>query len=167
MAEKFEKLCEEIVNRSVASTWQDARSEWSMIYVTREEGGGASCLCGNTPIKELCIIENHMNGNIAVVGNVCINQFLGFRTDLIIDAIDRIKKDDTKTISADALAFLEMHDVLNAAEHKFTVDKMNTSGLHLTDKQIAFRKSVNRKILRWFDKRRAELQERKRAKSRS
>lgn len=160
----FEVLREEILKRSDAQTWQAAKKEWNMIYVTREESGTARCLCGHAPIKELCVIENLVNGNTAIVGNVCIHKFLGFRPDLIIDSIDRIAEDDTRTISTDALAFLKVHDVLNPREYEFTEQRMHKNAGKMSESQLNFRRSVNRKILGWFEKRRRELQARKRAR---
>ncbi len=48
------QLATEIIKRSVARTWDEAKTEWSLyeIYETDEP---ETCLCGHFPIIELCV----------------------------------------------------------------------------------------------------------------
>ncbi|NGX32780.1 MAG: hypothetical protein K1060chlam4_00832 [Candidatus Anoxychlamydiales bacterium] len=71
------QLPAEIIALSRAKTWVAAVQEWDLDYIERLEAGedSESCLCGNTPIIELCHIINTKTQNTAVVGNHCIQKF--------------------------------------------------------------------------------------------
>ena len=60
------KLITEILERSVAQTWDEARREWSL-YEVYEADEPETCLCGHFPIIELCVLRNRRNGIQATV----------------------------------------------------------------------------------------------------
>ena len=49
------KLISEIISRSVADQWEEAKQEWTLkqIYMADEP---EICLCGHYPIIECCIL---------------------------------------------------------------------------------------------------------------
>jgi hypothetical protein len=57
-----------ILERSVATHWDEASREWglSTVYFADEP---EACLCGQFPIIELCVLANAKNGAEAIVGN--------------------------------------------------------------------------------------------------
>jgi hypothetical protein len=50
------QLITEILARSVAQTWDEARREWSL-YEIYEAYEPETCLCGHFPIIELCVLR--------------------------------------------------------------------------------------------------------------
>lgn len=100
----FKLLQENILALSSASDWETARKEWKLIDIM-EVDEPETCLCGHSPIIEVCTIKNNVTGNVADVGNRCVKRFLGFRSDLIFTAIKKVRKDNTKSLNADAIAF--------------------------------------------------------------
>ena len=77
------KLIEEIIALSEASNWDEAKREWALLHVYREDDP-LTCLCGHFPINEICVIGNMKNGREAIVGNVCVKKFMGLPSDLIL-----------------------------------------------------------------------------------
>ena len=65
------QLAQEIIDRSNATNWDEAKLEWKLEEVYCEDEPDV-CLCGHFPIMELCVLHNKHNGNRAVVGNVCV-----------------------------------------------------------------------------------------------
>ena len=70
-------LPERITELSVAQDWLIARIEWHFeyLYVSEEP---ETCLCGNTPIFNICVIKNTKNKCVIEIGNECVKNFLGF-----------------------------------------------------------------------------------------
>lgn len=89
------KLTQAILQRSVASNWDEAKLEWNLedMYEADEPD---TCLCGHTPIIELCILRNRLNNNDALVGNCCVKKFIGLPSDKIFQALRRVRKDTEK-----------------------------------------------------------------------
>lgn len=67
-----ELLRQQVVEASIADTWDDAKLEWSLITIFDEPEG--TCACGHE-IAQHCVIRNKHNTNELIVGNVCINHF--------------------------------------------------------------------------------------------
>jgi hypothetical protein len=65
------QLTTEIIARSVATTWDAAKLEWSLLEVYEAEEP-ETCLCGHFPIIELCVLSNRRNQAEATVGNCCV-----------------------------------------------------------------------------------------------
>lgn len=151
----FSQLAEGIIARSNARTWEAARAEWQLIYIT-EGHAETACLCGHNPIKNLCILQNRLNGNTEIVGTVCVKKFLGYRPDLVWDALQRVKADPSVSINGDALEYLLMNKApLTEWEVEFLSDTMKKRSL--SGKQLEIRERVNGKILRWHEGRRGDM----------
>ena len=67
-------LAAAITEMSISDTWE-AKFEWELedVYKSREP---EACLCGHSPIHELCYIRNKFNDNLALVGNVPVERNL-------------------------------------------------------------------------------------------
>jgi len=140
----FIQLKREILLRSRSQDWEAAKSEWRLVDVS-EADEPETCLCGHYPIIELCAIHNGVTGKSTTVGNVCVKRFLGLRSDLVFASIKRIRKDEEKGINAHAASLFFQRGILNQWEYDFSQDTFKKR--NLTDKQLAKRVDINRKIL--------------------
>src|SRR5258708_39676889 len=96
------QLTNEILGRSVARTWDEAKLEWSLLEVYEAEKP-ETCLCGHFPIIELCVLHNRHNRVQVTVGNCCVKKFIGLPSDKIFQAVKRIRKDQSKSLNAEAI----------------------------------------------------------------
>ena len=114
-----------------------------MIYVSEEP---QTCLCGHFPIINICVILNLLNKNKTEVGNCCINKFLGIDTgDKILPSINRLKRDLSKSMSSESLAYLYDKGVISKKEYDFYFDIRKKRNLSL--KQESFKQSINKKLI--------------------
>ena len=54
------KLSKGIIALSQASKWSQAKLEWQLDHIYKEEEPD-TCLCGHYPINEICILKNKLN----------------------------------------------------------------------------------------------------------
>jgi hypothetical protein len=137
------KLTEEIVSLSVADKWEMAKTEWDLSSISFAEEF-ENCLCGH-PIIELCEIINKKNQNVAIVGNCCVNKFMGLPSDLIFQAVKRIKKDIEKSLNGEAIELAYSKNWINSWEYEFYCDTSRKR--NLSEKQMTTRIKINEKIL--------------------
>lgn len=137
------RLTQEIIELSQSTNWDAAKLEWKLetIYEADEP---EHCLCGHFPIIEVCILRNQMNLNLATVGNCCVKKFIGLPSDKIFQAIKRVRKDDEKSLNAEAIAYAHEKAWINDWERDFYLDVMRRRKLSL--KQIDKKKQVNQKL---------------------
>jgi hypothetical protein len=144
MAERF-KLFEEILALSESQDWDIARMEWELTDITIEYN--ETCLCGHSPISELCHIRNTENGNRTFVGNHCVNKF---REDLemgaIFSAVKKVKKDKTASFSSAAIEYFRERGWLNDWEYGFYTDIYRKRS-RMSEKQWTHKEKINKKIL--------------------
>ncbi|MDR7121541.1 hypothetical protein [Rheinheimera soli] len=138
------KLTEEILNRSQAQIWDIAQLEWSL-YQIYEAEEPETCLCGHFPIIEICTLHNKLNGQFATVGNCCVKKFIGLPSDLIFQAVKRVRKDNQKSLNAEAIKHAHEKGWINDWEYNFSIDTMRKRVL--TGKQLQTRMKVNEKML--------------------
>lgn len=138
------KLIEGIIALSVAKTWDEAKLEWDLKHVYREDEP-LICLCGHTPIIEICVLQNRQNGKSAIVGNVCVNKFLGLESDLIFAGLRRVAKDTSKALNAAATNYAHEQGWITDWEKEFSSDTNRKR--RLTAKQALKRAEINRRIL--------------------
>lgn len=74
------RLFEAVLELSESKKWEQAKKEWVLDRIELAEtediiDGAYSCLCGHTPLKDLCVIRNQLNGKEAIVGNCCVKRF--------------------------------------------------------------------------------------------
>lgn len=140
----FETLKRAILALSKATDWEVAKKEWKLVSIS-EADEPEQCLCGHSPIIELCTISNQITGNAVDVGNVCVKRFLGFRSDLIFASLKRIRKDIEASVGPDATAFFHKQGIINTWEYDFQQSTMRKR--KLTAAQLAKRVDINRKII--------------------
>jgi len=151
----FHKLQDGITALSNSKDWYQAKLEWQLKDIYQESG--RECLCGQNPIKNICVLENIHNGNISEVGNVCVNKFLGITSaSAIFTAINRCYKDLTKSMGKNAFHYMIVQSKhmnpnsdckLTAWEIDFYSDTLKKK--KLSEKQEKYRIKVNKKFLKF------------------
>jgi len=146
----FKLLKETILARSHATDWELAKKEWKLKHIY-EADEAETCLCGHTPIIEICVLSNTLNGQIAEVGNRCVKRFLGLRSDLIFAGIKRIRADISKALNTDSTVFFYNLGVITSWEYGFQNDTLAKRSMSL--KQLEIRHRINQKVLDHFERR--------------
>jgi hypothetical protein len=138
------RLIEEIISRSVAGTWEEAKLEWSLdvIFLAEEPG---TCLCGKFPIREMCVITNRLNGETAIVGNHCIRRFLTLSSDQLFASLRKIIKNPEAIPGTELVEFVHGKHWINDWERKFLTSVCQCR--RLSDKQKAIVSQINAKIM--------------------
>lgn len=148
MSENFERLKEEIINRSNSDDWNTAKLEWELSYIYRSDDRNEACLCGQNPIIELCVLRNNANGREAVVGNVCVKNFMGMHQgDKIFQAFRRVVKDNTKTLNEESIKYARQHGWITDWEQRFYLDTWRKRHTNLSDKQKTKRIEINNRVM--------------------
>ena len=137
------KLAEEIIGRSTANNWDAARLEW-VLYELYEAEEPDTCLCGHFPIIEICILQNKTNGNYATVGNCCVKKFIELSSDKIFQAVKRVRKDNERSLNAEAIQHSYDKGWINDWEWDFYLDTMRKR--NLSPKQRTKRIQINDKF---------------------
>lgn len=138
------RLTTEIVARSVSPIWDAAKLEWAL-HEVYEADEPETCLCGHFPIIELCVLRNKFNRGLATVGNCCVKKFIGLPSDLIFQAVKRVRCDVTKSLNAESLSHAIAKGWVNQWEHDFYLRVMRKR--NLTAKQSAKKSQINQKFM--------------------
>jgi hypothetical protein len=142
------KLSAEIVARSQSVAWDHAKREWSLVNVYEAEEP-KTCLCGHTPIVEICVLHNSVNGNHAEVGNCCVKKFMCIASHRIFDGIKRVRRDPAAALNEAAIDHASARGWITKWEENFLLDTKRKRVL--SHKQAATRVLINQKVLRQFD----------------
>lgn len=140
----FEHLRAEIIARSQAKTWEAALPEWRIDRIFWEQEP-ETCLCTHHPINEYCFLLNRLNGNEALVGNICVKRFMGMDSGSLFDGIKRIAEDETKALNEAAIDHAKAKGWINEWEYGFCVNTRRKR--NLTGKQLQKRIDINRTVL--------------------
>jgi hypothetical protein len=79
------------------------------------------------------------------VGNCCVKKFIGLPSDLIFKAVKRVRKDNQKSLNAEAVEHAFRKGWINEWEYSFSIDTMRKRVL--SAKQLQTRMKVNEKML--------------------
>ena len=139
------KLTQEIILLSEADLWDAAKIEWTLSEVYEAEEP-ETCLCGHFPIIEICVLKNKLNHNLAVVGNCCVKKFIGLPSDKIFQAVKRVRKDNEKSLNAEAIQHAFKKNWINEWERDFYLNIMRKRNLTTNQRNKKIR--VNEKMLR-------------------
>lgn len=138
------QLTSRLIALSVSDTWDEAKLEWGLDHVWREDEPD-TCLCGHFPIIEICLLLNRRNNNKAIVGNCCVKKFTNLPSDLIFQAVKRIQEDEERAINPETIDHAHQKGWINDWERRFymgTWRKRKLSGAQHTK-----RVQINQKIL--------------------
>ena len=141
------RLATEIVARSNAQVWAQAKGEWSLADVY-EADEPETCLCGHAPIIEICVLRNRVNSNLAEVGNCCVKKFMGIDSHLIFDGLKRVQQDLQSALNEAAIDHARSKGWIDGWEDAFLFNTRRKRAL--SPKQMAIRMRVNQKVLRLF-----------------
>lgn len=144
------KLIEEIIALSQSRNWDSAKLEWALESIYFGEGQD-SCLCGHFPIVELCQLKNKINQNTVIVGNYCVNKFLGLPSAQIFQAVKRIQEDTTKSLNAETIHHARTKGWIGDWEFNFYSNIFRKRSL--SEKQLNKKISINEKILKFITNR--------------
>jgi hypothetical protein len=138
-----EQLKQEIISRSDADTWDQARREWALseVYFASDPD---QCLCGQYPIIELCILKNQVNGGEAIVGNVCVRRFLRLPSNEIFTGLKRIQVKPTAALTEAAVRYAFERGWIDAWERDFYLDTRTKR--KMSERQAATRLRINEKV---------------------
>ena len=139
------QLATEITKLSDADQWDEAKLEWQLKEIYREDEP-LTCLCGHFPIIEICVLSNSKNGNEALVGNICVKKFLGLPSNKIFTAIKRITDDESAALNPEAIIHVYERGWIDEWKKKFYLDTWRKR--NLSNKQLAKRIGINQMVLR-------------------
>ena len=143
MSHNFENLKRHILPLSNSEEFYSAKNEWKLVDVEIQEDWD-NCPCGKD-IKELCYIQNQLNGNKTYVGNVCVNQFIGIQTGNLFAGLKRIAKDISANPNEDLIVHSYQLGYIYESEYKFLMQtKLKRK---LSDKQKAWKEKINKRIV--------------------
>ena len=149
MANDEDRLMEEIIKLSNAFNWNEAKGEWVLdgIYFADKP---AACLCGESPIVEVCVLKNKQNNNTVEVENVCVSKFLKIKSDDMFRSLEKIISKNEESVSAELIerSFSDM--TISAAERRFYFDIRYKR--ELTPKRAKWKREINLKIIKRFIK---------------
>lgn len=149
----FQKLCDEMITRSKATEWQQAKIEWDLEYVYTV-GEKQTCLCGHHPIFQICQLRNAVNRNLAEVGNVCVHKFLGMQSKRVFAALKRIRADINKPLNPKTLEMFVGLGTISAQDEAAYLEFWRKRKC-ITEEQAKLKLRVNKAILAYVDKRAA------------
>jgi hypothetical protein len=136
------KLTTELLKLSQSQKWDEAKLEWDLVDIERVEEP-EECLCGHYPILEICLIKNNKTNSESRVGNCCVKKFNN-KSDKIFRSVAKIRKDIEKSVNAETLELAIKNRWIGDKEYKFYMDILRKR--NLSDKQLAWKKSINQKI---------------------
>jgi len=143
MSRNFENLKAHILPLSEADDFNIARDEWKLVDVAMHDEFD-NCPCGKD-IKELCYIQNQINGNKTYVGNVCVNNFIGISTGNLFAGLKRIALDETANPNEDLIDHAYELGYIFENEYKFLMETRRKR--KLSPKQLAWKLKINRRII--------------------
>lgn len=138
------RLITEIIARSVAKKWDLAKQEWIIDRIYRDDPD--SCLCGHYPIVEICLLKNIKNGKRVIVGNCCVQKFIGLSSDKLFAAIKRVKANIEMPFNAEVIEYAFKKGYMDEKERIFYIETWRKRTL--SPKQIGWRASINRRVLK-------------------
>jgi hypothetical protein len=109
-------LFKEIIERSQADTWEEAKLEWKLDHINFASDedvvlGTYRCLCGHSPLKELCYIFNASSAITAMVGNCCVKKFMGeIESDKVFSAVKNKRVNKATIEHAFARGIISQHE---------------------------------------------------------
>jgi hypothetical protein len=90
------------------------------------------------------VLTNIKNSKEATVGNCCVKKFIGLPSDKIFQAIKRVRKDNEKSLNAEAIDHAFQKHWINDWEKSFYLDIMRKRNLQ--PKVLAKKIQINEKL---------------------
>ena len=109
-------LVREVLSKSVASVWEDAREEWVTKNIFKREG--SECLCGKYPVTKVIVLINECNGSEIEVGRCCAKKFFK-KEGAKFDVLSRVREDKDKSLTEDIIVQAYAEKVISEWEFNF------------------------------------------------
>ena len=138
------QLEEALLPLSKASTWREARQEWILRSIFRQDSP-QTCPCGHFPIYEICVLVNRHTRNTAEVGNVCVKKFLGIRSDRIFLGLRTALLDIEKAMTREAIEHAHAQSWITNRQYTFYIETIRKR--LLSQAQLNWRVAINRRVL--------------------
>jgi hypothetical protein len=139
-------LVSSILALSAADVWDEAKREWDLESVWFAEPDEPwRCMCGHSPIREVCVIRNRLTGHRAEVGNVCVTRFLGLPSGDLFAALKRVARNPAAALSPAAVEYAHGRGWMNDWERSFCLDTAKRR--KLSARQRAKRAEINTRVL--------------------
>lgn len=142
-------LVREILARSVATTWPDAKQEWELsgvVFSAPDDPG--TCLCGHFPIRERCVLTNRETGAEVVVGNVCVKKFLDhLGAEGLVADFRKIMRNHEAALGAKAIDYAYRQGWINDWERDFGLNTCRKRRRTPSPKERRKRAEINAKII--------------------
>lgn len=123
MSYNEEKLQAGIILLSTAKTWVEAKEEWFLFEIRKQPAGKPLvCLCGHSPILNISYFQNTTNNKTTFVGSCCAKRFMGWRPDLIIRGIERLKEDRLNPLNQAAIEFVKEQGWIDDDDYQYLMD---------------------------------------------
>uniref|UniRef100_A0AC34FQ89 Uncharacterized protein n=1 Tax=Panagrolaimus sp. ES5 TaxID=591445 RepID=A0AC34FQ89_9BILA len=138
-----ERLQANIIALSESKNWLVAKLEWELDFIYRAPAA-ETCLCGHSPIIELCVLINTKNDAKTVVGNVCVKKFMDLcEPSKIFRSFNSIEKNVKKSLNIAAIKYAFKKGWLTEWEYGFLTNTKGKSFKRLSEKQQFKREQVN------------------------
>jgi len=147
------QLMERIVEMSVADSFQEAKLEWFLKAIYK---GDDTCLCGHSPINNLCVLHNKKNGNETIVGSSCVQKFIGIDTQKLFASYALIVKDEKSYLDEKFIEYLFEHEIITEWERGFLLSTCRKKFEWLSEKQQAMRVKINKKVIEYMTRKETE-----------
>lgn len=134
-------LIKGVLARSVSKHWVAAKREWVVVGLYRDVEGD-TCICGHNPINNISVVQNKENGDYALVGSECVNEFLNLDLAPVFDFMK--VADEDKSISLKAARTAYAMNVITDWELDFVADTYRKR--KLTIRQLGIRRRINLKV---------------------
>lgn len=142
------KLREEIIAMSQADNFEEAKLEWILERVYK---GLGVCLCGHSPIRNLCVLRNTKNNEKTIVGSSCVQKFIGIKTEHLFKSYELIVKNPEAYLDLLFIEYLFKHDVINEWEYEFLKSTFRKKFEWLSEKQRTKRIQINKKVIAYME----------------
>jgi hypothetical protein len=142
-------LMERIVQKSIADNFQEAKLEWILVSIVK---GNDECLCGHSPIKNLCILRNKNNCEQVIVGSTCVQKFIGIKTEPLFVSYKIVLDNEEAYLGKELIEYLHEHGIINDWEHDFLMSTIGKKFEWLTEKQQLKRIQINKKVIDYMNR---------------
>jgi hypothetical protein len=143
------QLMKRIVEMSVAKEFSEAKHEWVLVRIYKQQGG--ECLCGHAPIINHCVLRNKINRNETIVGSSCVQKFISISTEKLFSSYNIIKENEQAYLGLELIEYLLTHHIINDWEYEFLKSTLRKRFEWLSPKQQEKRLQINRKVIAYFE----------------
>jgi hypothetical protein len=141
-------LKEEMLGKSRASSWDEARLEWSF-HEAYMNATPTHCLCGHG-ILERCVLHNASTNCFVLVGSRCVREFMHELCQVvpvgaIFASIRRVRADPSKSFHGHLVKWA--HAKRHISDRALAWYNDNRRNRKLSHGELKYRETLNRRIM--------------------